>query len=95
MTIDQIYPLILSSDACQLTMDSNTAYKQLYLSRGGRKAALKRDAKSYPYSATRFDCLPQVLCKEPLEGGPFYWEVEWRRGLPRDHLQGHQEDRLW
>ena len=49
MTIDQIYPLILSSDACQLTMDSNTAYKQLYLSRGGRKAALKRDAKSYPY----------------------------------------------
>ncbi|KAM4619978.1 finTRIM family, member 83 [Polymixia lowei] len=63
--------------ACQLTLDSNTAYRQLYLSRGNRKAALKRDPQSYGESASRFDCLPQVLCKEPLSGGPFYWEVEW------------------
>lgn len=64
-------------DACQLTLDPNTAYRQLYLSRGNRKAALKRDPQSYPDSPTRFDSLPQVLCKDPLSGGPFYWEVDW------------------
>ncbi|KAK1787828.1 hypothetical protein P4O66_016307, partial [Electrophorus voltai] len=64
-------------DACQLTLDPNTAYKQLYISRGNRKAALKRDAQNYSDSAQRFDCLPQVLCKESLSGGAYYWEVEW------------------
>lgn len=69
------FPLL--SDACQLTLDSSTAYRQLYLSRGNRKATLKRDPQSYSESASRFDCLPQVLCKEPLSGGCFYWEVDW------------------
>uniref|UniRef100_A0A8C5FUA0 FinTRIM family, member 83 n=1 Tax=Gadus morhua TaxID=8049 RepID=A0A8C5FUA0_GADMO len=63
--------------ACQLTLDPNTAYRQLYLSRNNRKAALKRDPQAYGDSPARFDCLPQVLCKEPLSGGPFYWEVDW------------------
>lgn len=66
-----------SLDACQLTLDQNTAYRQLYLSRGNRKAALKRDPQSYPDSPARFDSLPQVLCKEPLSGGAYYWEVDW------------------
>nr|XP_006640890.1 PREDICTED: tripartite motif-containing protein 16-like [Lepisosteus oculatus] len=63
--------------ACQLTLDPNTAYRQLYLSRGNRKAALKRDTQPYTDHSQRFDCLPQVLCKEPLSGGCYYWEVEW------------------
>lgn len=63
--------------ASQLTLDTNTAYKQLYISRGNRKAALKRDPQSYNESAQRFDCLPQVLCKEALSGGAHYWEMEW------------------
>uniref|UniRef100_UPI003AAF1E3D finTRIM family, member 83 isoform X1 n=1 Tax=Centroberyx gerrardi TaxID=166262 RepID=UPI003AAF1E3D len=63
--------------ACQLTLDPNTAYRQLYLSRGNKKATLKRDPQSYGDSSSRFDCLPQVLCKEPLSGGAYYWEVEW------------------
>ncbi|KTF93648.1 hypothetical protein cypCar_00000879, partial [Cyprinus carpio] len=63
--------------ACQLTLDPNTAYRQLYLSRNNRKAALKKDPQSYNDSNQRFDCLPQVLCKEPLSGGAYYWEVEW------------------
>ncbi|KAJ8394746.1 hypothetical protein AAFF_G00043460 [Aldrovandia affinis] len=63
--------------ACQLTLDPNTAYRQLYLSRGNRKATLKREAQSHGESSQRFDCLPQVLCKEPLSGGAYYWEVEW------------------
>lgn len=63
--------------ACDLTLDSNTAYRQLYLSRGNRKAALKRDPQSYPDHPARFDSLPQVLCKEALAGGAYYWEVDW------------------
>ncbi|KAK5600235.1 hypothetical protein CRENBAI_004921 [Crenichthys baileyi] len=63
--------------ACQLTMDPNTAYRQLYLSRGNRKAALKRDPQSYSDNPARFDSLPQVLCKENLAGGIYYWEVDW------------------
>uniref|UniRef100_A0A3Q3IE09 FinTRIM family, member 83 n=1 Tax=Monopterus albus TaxID=43700 RepID=A0A3Q3IE09_MONAL len=65
------------SNACQLTLDPNTAYRQLYLSRGNRKAALKREPQSYPDNSARFDSLPQVLCKEPLSGSAYYWEVEW------------------
>ncbi|XP_054611392.1 finTRIM family, member 83 isoform X1 [Dunckerocampus dactyliophorus] len=63
--------------ACQLTLDPNTAYRQLYLSRGNRKAALKRDPQSYGDSNARFDSLPQVLCMEALSGGAYYWEVDW------------------
>ncbi|KAF7667041.1 hypothetical protein LDENG_00082540 [Lucifuga dentata] len=62
---------------CQITLDPNTAYKQLYLSRGNRKAALKREPQSYGENSSRFDSLPQVLCKEPLSGGAYYWEVDW------------------
>ncbi|XP_034034891.1 finTRIM family, member 83 [Thalassophryne amazonica] len=63
--------------ACQLTLDPNTAYRQLQLSRGNRKATLKRDPQNYGDNASRFDSLPQVLCKEPLSGGAYYWEVDW------------------
>uniref|UniRef100_G3Q9Z1 FinTRIM family, member 83 n=1 Tax=Gasterosteus aculeatus TaxID=69293 RepID=G3Q9Z1_GASAC len=64
-------------DACELTLDSNTAYRQLYLSRGNRKAVLKKDPQSYGDHPARFDSLPQVLCKESLFGGAYYWEVDW------------------
>lgn len=64
-------------DAFPLTLDPNTAYRQLYLSRGNRKAALKRDPQAYHDSSARFDSLPQVLCVEPLSGGAYYWEVDW------------------
>lgn len=47
------------------------------MSRGNRKAALKRDPQSYGDSTARFDSLPQVLCVEPLSGGAYYWEVDW------------------
>ncbi|KAF3706706.1 Tripartite motif-containing protein 16 Estrogen-responsive B box protein [Channa argus] len=63
--------------ASQLTLDQNTAYRQLYLSRGNRKAALKREPQSYSDHPARFDSLPQVLCKEALSGGAYYWEIEW------------------
>lgn len=70
-----VRPFLL--DACQLTLDPNTAYRQLYVSRGNRKAALKRDPQSYGDNPARFDSLPQVLCMEALSGGAYYWEVDW------------------
>ncbi|KAK7925441.1 hypothetical protein WMY93_007751 [Mugilogobius chulae] len=63
--------------ACELNLDQNTAYRQLYLSKGNKKATLKNDPQNYPDSAARFDSLPQVLCREPLAGGAYYWEVDW------------------
>ncbi|XP_072302766.1 finTRIM family, member 83 isoform X1 [Eucyclogobius newberryi] len=63
--------------ACELNLDQNTAYRQLYLSKGNKKATLKNEPQNYPDSAARFDSLPQVLCREPLAGGAYYWEVDW------------------
>ncbi|XP_068188053.1 finTRIM family, member 83 isoform X1 [Antennarius striatus] len=63
--------------ACQLTLDPRTAYRLLHLSRGNRKATLKRDPQSYSDNSARFDSLPQVLCMEALSGGAYYWEVDW------------------
>uniref|UniRef100_A0A3Q2Y8U1 FinTRIM family, member 83 n=1 Tax=Hippocampus comes TaxID=109280 RepID=A0A3Q2Y8U1_HIPCM len=63
--------------ACQLTLDPNTAYRQLHLSRGNRKASLRREPQSYGDNSARFDSLPQVLCMEALSGGAYYWEVDW------------------
>ncbi|MBN3311610.1 TRI47 protein, partial [Atractosteus spatula] len=51
--------------------------RSLFPGTGNRKAALKRDTQPYSDHPQRFDCLPQVLCKEPLSGGCYYWEVEW------------------
>uniref|UniRef100_A0AAY4E2L8 Tripartite motif-containing protein 16-like n=1 Tax=Denticeps clupeoides TaxID=299321 RepID=A0AAY4E2L8_9TELE len=76
-TMKYLYNSPVSVDVCQLTLDPNTAYKQIYLSRGNRKAAMKRDPQAYSDSSQRFDSLPQVLCKEALSGGAYYWEVDW------------------
>lgn len=76
---DQVW--FLPSDACDLTLDPNTANYELILSEGGKKAT--RGAKqSYPDHPERFDESRQVLCREALTGR-CYWEVEWngyRRG---------------
>uniref|UniRef100_A0AAY4E3G6 FinTRIM family, member 82 n=1 Tax=Denticeps clupeoides TaxID=299321 RepID=A0AAY4E3G6_9TELE len=62
---------------CQLRLDPNTAYKELYLSESNRKVIRTRDLQSYPDSPERFDSFAQVLCREALSGGRFYWEIEW------------------
>ncbi|XP_023688812.2 finTRIM family, member 82 isoform X1 [Paramormyrops kingsleyae] len=62
---------------CQLRLDPNTAYKELYLTEGNRKVIRTRDLQPYPESSERFDCFAQVLCREALSGSRFYWEVEW------------------
>ncbi|KAJ8383674.1 hypothetical protein AAFF_G00216450 [Aldrovandia affinis] len=63
--------------ACQLTLDHNTAYRELQLSDGNRKVTRKKALQFYPDHPERFDGFSQVLCKEALSGFRFYWEAQW------------------
>ncbi|XP_038854447.1 NACHT, LRR and PYD domains-containing protein 3-like [Salvelinus namaycush] len=65
--------------ACHLTLDPNTAHPNLILSEGKRKVTRVVENQHYEDHPDRFDCLPQVLCREGLSGCRYYWEVE-RRG---------------
>ncbi|XP_037623569.1 tripartite motif-containing protein 16-like isoform X2 [Sebastes umbrosus] len=62
----------------EITLDPNTAYTQLLLSEGNRKATFMRQQQSYSRHPDRFTGWPQVLSRESLTGR-CYWEVE-RRG---------------
>ncbi|KAK0136365.1 Stonustoxin subunit beta [Merluccius polli] len=65
-------------NACELTLDPNTAHRGLCLSEDNRKVTRVGEDQSYPDHPERFDSWPQVLCREGLTGR-CYWEVE-RRG---------------
>ncbi|XP_062393581.1 NACHT, LRR and PYD domains-containing protein 3-like isoform X2 [Sardina pilchardus] len=62
--------------ACDLTLDPNTAHRNLSLSEGNRKVTRVREEQPYPEHPERFDYWPQVLCREGLTGR-CYWEAEW------------------
>ncbi|KAM4624110.1 NACHT, LRR and PYD domains-containing protein 3-like [Polymixia lowei] len=64
--------------AYELTLDPNTAHRNLSLSDGNRKVTQVEEEQSYPDHPERFDHWKQVLCREGLTGR-CYWEVE-RRG---------------
>ncbi|XP_034063670.1 tripartite motif-containing protein 16-like [Gymnodraco acuticeps] len=61
----------------EITLDPNTAYTELVLSEGSRKATLMGQQQSYSSHPDRFTGWPQVLSRESLTGR-CYWEVEWR-----------------
>ncbi|XP_056445780.1 uncharacterized protein LOC130382197 [Gadus chalcogrammus] len=67
----------LKKYACDLTLDPNTAYRQLSLSEDNRKVTLVIVDQSYPDHPDRFDAVPQVLGREALTGR-CYWEVKWK-----------------
>uniref|UniRef100_A0A8C5BMX9 B30.2/SPRY domain-containing protein n=1 Tax=Gadus morhua TaxID=8049 RepID=A0A8C5BMX9_GADMO len=67
------------SDACDLTLDPNTAHRHLSLSEDNRKVTAVEEVQSYPDHPDRFD-YPVVLGREALTGR-CYWEVEWRGGV--------------
>ncbi|XP_062846255.1 tripartite motif-containing protein 16-like [Trichomycterus rosablanca] len=61
---------------CRFTLDPNTVNKNLRLSEENKVVTCSRTLQSYPDHPDRFDCWPQVLCKESVSGR-CYWEVEW------------------
>ncbi|XP_071375297.1 NACHT, LRR and PYD domains-containing protein 3-like [Centroberyx affinis] len=64
--------------ACELTLDLNTAHRNLSLSEDNRKVTEMREQQPYPDHPERFDYCYQVLCRNGLTGR-CYWEVE-RKG---------------
>ncbi|CAL8283779.1 unnamed protein product [Arctogadus glacialis] len=68
------------TDACELTLDKNTAHRRLSLSEGNRKVTRVGEDQPYPDHPERFDIEGQVLCREGLTGR-CYWEVEWEKPL--------------
>ncbi|XP_020789260.2 tripartite motif-containing protein 16-like [Boleophthalmus pectinirostris] len=61
--------------AQDITMDPNTAHKQLFLSHGNRRVTFMDKEQSYPDHPERFVRLRQVMSRESLTGR-CYWEVE-------------------
>ncbi|KAG5266035.1 hypothetical protein AALO_G00249100 [Alosa alosa] len=59
----------------KLHLDPNTAHKNLTLSERNQRVTRTSAQPSLDHPE-RFDCWPQVLCREPLTGR-CYWEVEW------------------
>ncbi|XP_051781972.1 tripartite motif-containing protein 16-like [Erpetoichthys calabaricus] len=91
---------------CPLTLDINTANRDLRLSEEDKKVTCKRTKAKYPYHPDRFDYCPQVLCREALTGTCCYWEVKFtghwvrigvtykglsRKGLGREYSLGNNE----
>ncbi|XP_062250768.1 E3 ubiquitin/ISG15 ligase TRIM25-like isoform X1 [Platichthys flesus] len=90
--------------AIYLTFDPSTANSELLLSAHNRKATRVWSDNRYLENMDRFECCPQVLCREGLLDS-VYWEVEWsggadigvtynslsRDGDPASCLLGHNE----
>ncbi|XP_062313831.1 protein NLRC3-like [Osmerus eperlanus] len=65
--------------ACELTLDPNTANRELSLSEENRKVTGGGEEQPYPDHPERFEDFEQVLCREGLSGR-CYWEAEWSGG---------------
>uniref|UniRef100_A0A8C4X4J9 Tripartite motif-containing protein 16-like n=1 Tax=Erpetoichthys calabaricus TaxID=27687 RepID=A0A8C4X4J9_ERPCA len=72
----QVTQLLIGSYFCPLTLDINTVHRWLRLSDGNKEVTHDRTKTKYPNHPERFDCWPQVLCREALTGTRCYWEVE-------------------
>uniref|UniRef100_A0A3B5BKR2 B30.2/SPRY domain-containing protein n=1 Tax=Stegastes partitus TaxID=144197 RepID=A0A3B5BKR2_9TELE len=68
---------VLLPDACELTLDPNTAYKNFLLSQDRKTATVVSEQQPYPDHPDRFQFRRQVLCTNGLTGR-CYWEVEWK-----------------
>lgn len=71
---------VYSLDACELTLDPNTAHKNVVLFENNRKVRLSPEKQPYPEHPDRFDWCYQLLCTTGLTGR-CYWEVEWKGGV--------------
>ncbi|KAL0994932.1 hypothetical protein UPYG_G00129570 [Umbra pygmaea] len=67
----------LKKYATELTLDPNTAFRNLCLSEENRTLMRVEEEQPYPDHPERFINWDQVLCKQGLTGRS-YWEVEWK-----------------
>ncbi|KAJ0015664.1 hypothetical protein NQD34_013954 [Periophthalmus magnuspinnatus] len=61
---------------CDLTLDPNTAHRNLKLSDNNKKVTRVTEEQPYPDHQDRFETWPQILCSTGLTGR-CYWEVQW------------------
>ncbi|XP_010741748.2 tripartite motif-containing protein 16 [Larimichthys crocea] len=66
--------------SCEITLDSDTAYRHIALSNGNRKATRMQHQIYYSSQPERYVYYNQVLSTENLTGR-CYWEVEWSEGV--------------
>ncbi|KAL0202329.1 hypothetical protein M9458_000347 [Cirrhinus mrigala] len=63
-------------NACDLTLDPNTAHTQLKLSKGNKGTECVKDHQPYPDHPERFERFEQALCQPSLTERD-YWEVQF------------------
>ncbi|KAM4592686.1 protein NLRC3-like [Odontesthes bonariensis] len=61
----------------ELTLDPNTADRNLLLSESRKHVLVVKEKQPYPDHPERFDSWKQLLCGEHLTGR-CYWDVEWK-----------------
>ncbi|XP_071396084.1 NLR family CARD domain-containing protein 3-like [Centroberyx affinis] len=61
--------------ACELTLDPNTANRDLFLSEDNRKVTFVGEEQPYPDHPERLDFCSQLLCRNGLTGR-CYWKVK-------------------
>ncbi|XP_034385584.1 NLR family CARD domain-containing protein 3-like isoform X2 [Cyclopterus lumpus] len=61
----------------ELSLDPNTAARNLFLSDDNRRVIVVKEKQPYPDHPERFDSWRQLLCREGLTGR-CYWEVRWK-----------------
>uniref|UniRef100_A0A8B9HV09 NACHT, LRR and PYD domains-containing protein 12-like n=1 Tax=Astyanax mexicanus TaxID=7994 RepID=A0A8B9HV09_ASTMX len=66
----------LQKYACEITLDPNTAHRTLSLN-GNKNVTMTKGEQPYPDHPDRFEYYAQILCRESLSRGRFYWEAEW------------------
>uniref|UniRef100_A0A3P9L369 B30.2/SPRY domain-containing protein n=1 Tax=Oryzias latipes TaxID=8090 RepID=A0A3P9L369_ORYLA len=67
----------LKKYAVDLTLDENTAHRNLILRDNNKTVRMVKEKQTYPDHPERFSYWKQVLCTQGLTGR-YYWEVEWK-----------------
>uniref|UniRef100_A0A3B5A3D7 B30.2/SPRY domain-containing protein n=1 Tax=Stegastes partitus TaxID=144197 RepID=A0A3B5A3D7_9TELE len=62
--------------ACEVTLDPNSAHRNLKLSDNNKRVEAVNEQQLYLDHTERFDIFCQLLCRNGLTGR-CYWEVEW------------------
>ncbi|XP_062408981.1 NACHT, LRR and PYD domains-containing protein 12-like [Sardina pilchardus] len=94
----------------ELTLDGDTAHRNLLLSDDLRQVTHAAEEQPHPGHPQRFQHRPQVLCRQPVSHRRCYWEAAWsqdggvsvgvaygsihRKGWSQDQLLGYN-DQSW